>query len=248
MRALPILLCIGVGAGSSTAALAATPSPASTASPDRVEITIAPSVGDVEVMDRWMQLAAGSGMNDAGVTWPEVADDRTLVIEIEGSLLEYEYFVGVRTPDGWAGPAQSASCECRDQQLIDGVRLAVSKLGPQLRPPAPDASPAASKLRPARRLGPGGIAGATLLGVGGAAVLGGILMLALPPKWSVDEDDPGLERGKTLRLPGAIVAGAGVALVTVGAVLLHRDRTKRRATVAPTAGRRGFGVAAVVRF
>lgn len=246
MRAVSILLCIGLWAGAPSAARAAAPTESST-SADRVRVTIAQSAGDIDVMRDWMLDAAAKGMADANVSTSDVAPDRELVIEIEGSLLDYQYFVGVRTPTGWAGQSHRATCSCKDQDLITSVRSAIAALAPNLRASAAKASPASPDQRHGRH-GAGGKAGAALIGVGAAAAIGGIVMLALPPRWSVDADIPAQEQGKTLRLPGAIIAGAGFALVAAGAVLVHRDRTKRRASVAPTVGRRGFGVVAVVRF
>ncbi len=246
MSAASILLSIGLVVAQPTAAPSSAAS-GGTSSARPARVTIAKSAGDLDVMRKWMLGAASGGMADAKVDASEVAADRELVIEIEGSLLDYQYFVGVRTPDGWAGQPHRAACTCKDDDLIKSVRGAVGQLAPNLRAPKVESAPAAKRDRP-QRLGRGGIAGVALISVGAAAAIAGIVMLALPARWSIDEEMPAQEQGKTLRLPGGILAGVGVGLVAGGAVLVHRDRSKRRVAVTPTAGGRGFGVAAVVRF
>ena len=66
--------------------------------------------------------------------------------------------------------------------------------------------------------------------VGAAATAAGAVLVALPPR--VDPADPLLET--TTRPPGAVVLGAGVAMLVSGAVMLVVDR---RRTHGPAARR-----------
>lgn len=233
--------------GAPRRAAAADAAPAPVAAPrDAVRVSVADGSGDTETMIEWMRGAAEAGMKEAGVEINDVAADRELRIEVTGALLDYTFLVGVRGPSNWVGQVESVGCECTDDELAARVRVAVAKVAPDLRAPqeATESGP-----KPAGgRLGRSGKIGAAAVGVGAAAVVGGVIMLALPPRWSSPDGEPERETGKTFRLPGGIVAGIGVALVVAGAVLIHRDRKARRLSVSPAVARGFVGAGALVRF
>lgn len=217
-----------------------------------VAVEVGGSVAEATVVRKWMMDAASRGMAAARVAPADVASGRIVAIEISGELLDYHYRVGVRAGGEWVGDPIEESCECGDDDLVARVEDAVEAVAPRLRGDAAPPSTSPPPPKPGRdekqRLSASGKAGAALVGVGAAATIAGVVLVALPPRWRVDEAAPEHESGKTYRLPGGIVAGVGAAMVVVGAVLIHRDRKPRRVTAAPAAARGFVGMGASVRF
>lgn len=225
--------------------------PTRSEAPAGVRVQIAESAGDLEVMRKWMHDAAAGGMGDAGVRASEIAAGRELVIEVEGALLEYAYRVAVQPGAPGQVDAPLVTCQCTDQELVARVRGAVASVAPKLRADVEVAPPVPANVEetPPAGLGAGGKAGAALVGVGAAASIAGIVLIALPPRYDADPGALEQEVGKTFRVPGGVTLGIGVGLVVTGAVLLHRDRARaKRVAITPWGGQRSAGAVASFRF
>jgi tetratricopeptide (TPR) repeat protein len=123
---------------------------------------------------------------------------------------------------------------------------------PRLEPP-PEPDPKPSKLR---------IAGYALLGVGGAALIGGGVLgglalgraNALEDQHTYEERDETASRGLTMALTADIMFGVGGAMAAAGLVMVIVSLKKKkpdasaRAALAPWATPRGTGLAATLRF
>ena len=224
--------------------------------PVGIRVELADTVDDPELVTGWMHEAAVAGMAAADVSPEAIPAGRSLVIEIGGSLLAYEYTVGVRVGAAWHADLVSARCKCNDDLLVARVREAVTSVAPRLvgttdatTPATPDSPPASVAARPPK-LGTEGKAGVALLAVGGGAALGGVAVLALgrrpdgPTAANVERG-----RGRDFRAVGFAMLGTGLVVAIVGAVLLGRDRGRaKRAKVAVGADARGAGFMLTGRF
>ena len=87
---------------------------------------------------------------------------------------------------------------------------------------------------PRRKLGGKGWAGVALLGVGGAGLVTGIVLVVPEPK----HDDSQPTKLRTTRPPGYAAIGVGAALAVTGAVLLALDRRDAKKQTARAGGKR----------
>lgn len=103
-------------------------------------------------------------------------------------------------------------------------------------------------------IGPLGIAGAVLVGVGVAGVAAGAVLLTRPETEAYDTTTySGLER-RSFRVPGIAAVGVGAALLIGGSIMLGKDladrkkQRKRAASVAPMVTPQGAWISITGRF
>ena len=127
-----------------------------------------------------------------------------------------------------------------------------TKPDPEPRLEPPPAEPKPSKLR---------IAGYALLGVGGAALVGGGVLgglalgraNALEGQHTYEERDETASSGRTMALTADIMFGVGGAIAAAGLVMVlvslqKKPKASARAALAPWASPRGTGLSATLRF
>jgi hypothetical protein len=124
---------------------------------------------------------------------------------------------------------------CGSDELIVLIEHDLAELRPQLEAkPTPAPRPAVVEASPPkepasrRKLGPKGIAGVSLLGVGAAALVPGIALAVVGDKTRVDPGNSQYLQVTPLRTPGLVLVGVGAAAMIVGAVLLGIDQKRRR--------------------
>lgn len=226
--------------------------------PEYVDLEVAQTVLEVDLVRSWASEAIGAGLGEAGVD--AAKDGRRLAIVIGGAPFDYDLQVGVKDGGEWIGDMRAGKCKCDDEQLVARVRgdvVAVAgglqpgeTTGPVTPPIGPEVDPVNTDKR--APLGGKGKAGVALLVVGAGAVIAGAVVLALDAKEDVGSDDPSQLEGQNNKPAGAAVLAIGGVLVIVGATLLGLDRRdakrKRSVAFAPAVGRRGFGIALSGRF
>ncbi|MEM9455696.1 MAG: hypothetical protein AAGF11_16050 [Myxococcota bacterium] len=172
------------------------------------------------------------------------------------------------------GPIVSQCTECGEPEYqtvsLEGVFEAIeryhkaqddaAKVQKVAQPPKPSLPAPPPEPAPKRGLGPLGGAGIASLSLGGAIMVTGVVLVALPPMSETDLTGPGDETElfevtstANLRTPGYAVLGAGAAVAIAGAALLVVDkkRSRRRDAMAitPMVDPRGsFGLVARGRF
>jgi hypothetical protein len=161
----------------------------------------------------------------------------------------------VRDGETVGTPVEGGCSLCTEGELVADIETeleqVVSRIAPA-DPPNPRGAAAPTADAPAtgrrttavdrqRRLGPKGIAGAALIGAGGAALVTGIGLAAAPPR--SDPGDPRFEL--TTRPAGYALLGAGAAIAIVGGVLVGLDvGQRRRSTVSFDIHRTGVSLTA----
>lgn len=256
MKLEAIVACAALVCGPIVRPLPALAAEVAASPPAGIRVELADSVDDPELVTGWMREAAAAGLAAADVSPEAIPPGRSLVIEIGGSLLAYEYTVGVRVGAAWQGDLVSARCKCNDDALVARVREAVTSVAPRLVGTADATTSATTATQPASvadrpsKLGREGRAGVGLLAVGGATALGGVAVVVLGRRPSGPKA-ANTERGtgRDFRAAGFAMLGAGAAVAIVGAVLLGRDRGRaKRAKVAVDADARGAGLTLTGRF
>lgn len=226
--------------------------------PEYVDLEVAESVLEVDLVRSWAGEAIGAGLGDASVD--AAKDGRRLSITIAGVPFEYDVTIGVKENGEWIGDMRTGKCKCDDTQLVARVRGDVAAVagrlepgettGPVTPPIGPETNPPDGREKVP--LGGKGKAGVALLVVGVGGVVAGAVLLGLGAKEDAGSDDPSQLEGKDNKPAGAAVLAVGGVLVIVGATLLGLDRRdakrKRSVAFAPAVGRGGFGLAVSGRF
>jgi hypothetical protein len=251
---------LAIGIASTSRAAIAAPAEAAPAAPlpEYVQLEVADSVMETDLVRSWASEAIGAGLDDAGVD--KAVAGRSLSVAIAGVPFDYEVTIGVKESADWVGDLRSGRCKCDDAQLVKRVREDVGAVAGRLQPaaePATTATPAtvvpatpdAGKRAP---LGGKGKAGIALLVVGAGGVIAGAVVLALGKSEGVASEDPSAVDDVDRRPAGAAVLAVGGVLVIVGATLLGLDRRdakrKRAVSIAPAASRTSFGLGISGRF
>lgn len=232
-----IFLVTGVAPGSAWA-----DAPAGSSKPRYADVAVeTQSLGSAgPVVRRRVRERADVVLRRGGVLPPRDADDPVISVtvdELTGDEPGYVFRVEILVNGVAAQKATPVECRlCTEGELVDAVegRLehAVADLptagGAEVPPPRVDPTPPIGpKLDPEVDKPPGKgmkIAGATMLGVGGAGLIAGAVMAALEPK--PKSGDPTNET--STKKPGYALLGVGAGLVITGAVLLIVDATRRK--------------------
>jgi len=256
-RVMSFALAIGIASTSRVAIAAPAEAAPAAPLPEYVQLEVADSVMETDLVRSWASEAIGAGLDDAGVD--EAVAGRSLSVAIAGVPFDYEVTIGVKESADWVGDLRSGRCKCDDAQLVKRVREDVGAVAGRLQPAAEPATtvtpatvvpatPDAGKRAP---LGGKGKAGIALLVVGAGAVVAGAVVLALDAKSDVGSDESMIEEVDRRPVGGAVL-GVGAVLLVTGGVLLGLDRRdakrKRSVAVAPAVGRTSFGIAFSGRF
>lgn len=223
--------------------------------PDYVDVEVADSVLEVELVKSWTNEAIGAGLEDAKINKAE--SGRTLSVSIGGAPFAYEVTIGVKQRAEWIGDLRTGKCKCDDAQLVERVRSDVAAVAGRLSPSSepttavmpPDVPPDDPALTNGDRnrvpLGGKGKAGVALLVVGTGAVIAGAVVLAMKSGEDRDQGNATQLARRDRRPAGAAVLAVGGVVVIVGAVLLGLDRRdakrNKRISVSPAAGGASLG-------
>lgn len=247
-------------------ASAAAPAEGETSLPQYCEIAVDESfAGQRKFVRAWAADGVRDGLDRVKIDAAEVAKGRVLVVEIGGRAFAYTGKVDVRGDDD---EARVFECKCSSDDLVAKVAGEVAAVAPGLvataavtdAPVDEPASAPTTTTQPAvvdeapvgkKRMGKGGRAGAVLIGVGAAALIGGVVLLALGER-SKDDGDVDRDRTTDYRPAGGASLGVGAALVITGAVLVAVDKKRARSggrmAMLPTVGSRSWGFAITGRF
>ena len=242
---------VAVTVGSASAGVNAAPS-------RRASLTVDTSdLGETgPIVKRRIQERGNIVMRDRSIV-PGTSDaDPEIVVTVEDATGEepgYTLRLRIELSEG-KGPSRTALCKlCTESEL---VAMAESELVvllaelPEASDPSQTTAPKSDpdpvlppdQTRPPGKLGPMGKSGAALIAVGGAAVVTGSILAALPPE-PLPEDPL---KVRDTAPAGFVTLGLGAAVAFTGVVLLAIDvtrskhRTSARAHVVPSVG--GFAI------
>ena len=233
--------------------------PSATAFPaDRVDVWIADTIEDRELVSSWVHEELSKALTEVDLDALPVG--RKLVVEISG--VNYEWVMSVAaTQDGkrMPGSPDASACNCSDEKMLAELASVTRTVIPLLQqelasggsrtppiPPRVDPEQPTQPDRTRRPLAGMGKAGIGLLVTGAAGLGVGIGLVAAGTAVDDGNDRQAIDR----RPPGYAVIGTSAALAITGAILLGLDRRRARRVqaIVPTWERQFVGISLSGRF
>lgn len=216
-----------------------------------LEVQVDAGILQADYLREWVDTEARNFLDEQPY---RLQPDEQLRITLDGALYDYRvtFFAlrdsaPIRAPYSWI-------CKCANEEVIEQIRKELPKFTPAFEATNQNESNAAKSTQ-RKTFGPLGVTGISLMALGGAGMLTGIVFVSLSDSSQPNLAERQLRDVRSFQLPGAITIVGGGGLMLTGAMLyLLRDgklRRKREAAIAlsPRVGMDGnSGVVVTGRF
>ena len=219
-----------------------TESPASelAVSSEALRITVDPGIDDADLLPDWIQEAAAVELSKLS---PRAEQKQWVEIKLTGASFRFELLVIAKRGGTTVGElAEPTRCECNTKTLLELVTVEVAAAVEQLNAPIERLSDEENETKPPQPLPPQpndgdkqdvkryrptglGLAGFILTGLGGASLVGGVVMITRPlvpieqPSYLVRNWGP---PGVGFTAGGAAVLAGGIAMWVTDLVLCRK--------------------------